>query len=112
MSLTVTTRAARNDIAPVMVKTEMNQLSSDGSKPFVVFAEVSSGYSPVIGANITATLQSDTGFSHTLYLLDNGAGTTLDFCLHAFFTFYLNDQNVKGYRHFFILNELEIDMIC
>ncbi|KAL7825250.1 hypothetical protein AOLI_G00324570 [Acnodon oligacanthus] len=74
MTLTVTSRAARNDVPPVTVKAQMSQLTSDGSKPMVVFAEVSQNYNPVLGARVMATLQSDTGHSENLHLLDNGAG--------------------------------------
>ncbi|XP_036413642.1 calcium-activated chloride channel regulator 1-like [Colossoma macropomum] len=74
MTLTVTSRAARDNVPPVMVKAQMNQLTSDGSKPMVVFAEVSQNHIPVLGAKVMATLQSDTGHSVDLYLLDNGAG--------------------------------------
>ncbi|KAL6471817.1 hypothetical protein MHYP_G00204670 [Metynnis hypsauchen] len=74
MTLTVTSRAARDDVHPVVVKAQMNQLTSDGSKPMVVFAEVSQNYNPVLGARVMATLQSDTGHSENLHLLDNGAG--------------------------------------
>ncbi|KAL7825187.1 hypothetical protein AOLI_G00323940 [Acnodon oligacanthus] len=74
MTLTVTSRAARDNVPPVMVKAQMNQLTSDGTKPMVVFAEVSQNHMPVLGAKVMATLQSDTGHSEELFLLDNGAG--------------------------------------
>ena len=82
MTLTVTSRAARNDVPPVTVQAQMNQQTSDGSKPMVVFAEVSQNYLPVLGAKVIATLESDTGHTEKLDLLDNGAGTALEFCLH------------------------------
>ncbi|XP_066525167.1 calcium-activated chloride channel regulator 4A-like isoform X2 [Hoplias malabaricus] len=74
MTLTVTSQAANNDVRPVVVKAQMNQLSSDGSKPMVVYADVSQNYLPVLEAKVIATLQSDTGHPVDLYLLDNGAG--------------------------------------
>ncbi|KAL6471819.1 hypothetical protein MHYP_G00204690 [Metynnis hypsauchen] len=74
MTLTVTSRAARDNVPPVMVKAQMNQLISDGSKPMVVYAEVSQNHIPVLGARVMATLHSDTGHSEDLVLLDNGAG--------------------------------------
>ncbi len=52
----------------------MNQQSSDGTKPMIVFAEVSQNYRPVINADVWATLESDSGSAYTLQLLDNGAG--------------------------------------
>ncbi|XP_036412453.1 calcium-activated chloride channel regulator 1-like [Colossoma macropomum] len=74
MTLTVTSRAARGNVPPVMVKAQISQPTSDGSKPVVVFAGVSQNYLPVLGAKVIATLQSDTGHSEKLNLLDNGAG--------------------------------------
>ncbi|KAI4871510.1 hypothetical protein NFI96_029132 [Prochilodus magdalenae] len=73
MTLTVTSRAARHDVHPVTVKAQITQPNTDGSKPIVVFAEVRQNYRPVLGAKVIATLQSDTGHSEVLHLLDNGA---------------------------------------
>lgn len=52
----------------------MNQQVSDGTKPLVVFAEVSQNYRPVINAEVWATLESETGIKYELQLNDNGAG--------------------------------------
>ena len=84
MSLTVTSRSFSDDTPPIMVEAKLSQLTSDGSKPMIVLAKVSQNYLPVLGAKIIATLESDTGHSVELELLDNGAGTTLEFCLHAY----------------------------
>ncbi|XP_042595156.1 LOW QUALITY PROTEIN: calcium-activated chloride channel regulator 3A-1-like [Cyprinus carpio] len=73
-TLTVTSQAAQADVPPITVKTRMNQKSSDGTKPMIVFAEVSQNYRPVINAEVWATLESETGIEHTFQLLDNGAG--------------------------------------
>uniref|UniRef100_A0A8B9GMW2 Chloride channel accessory 1 n=1 Tax=Astyanax mexicanus TaxID=7994 RepID=A0A8B9GMW2_ASTMX len=74
MSLTVTSRAAHDDVNPIIVTAEMNQPSADGSKPMVVYAEVKQNRMPVLGAKVMATMESDTGHSELLHLLDNGAG--------------------------------------
>uniref|UniRef100_A0A8C1VGP1 VWFA domain-containing protein n=1 Tax=Cyprinus carpio TaxID=7962 RepID=A0A8C1VGP1_CYPCA len=74
LTLTVTSQAAQADVPPITVKTRMNQKSSDGTKPMIVFAEVSQNYRPVINAEVWATLESETGIEHTFQLLDNGAG--------------------------------------
>lgn len=74
MSMTVTSRAVSDAIPPVMVKTHMSQQSSNGSKPMLVYAEVNQKGVPVILANVTATLKSDSGVQYQLQLLDNGAG--------------------------------------
>uniref|UniRef100_A0A672Q1L7 VWFA domain-containing protein n=1 Tax=Sinocyclocheilus grahami TaxID=75366 RepID=A0A672Q1L7_SINGR len=73
-TITVTSQASRDDVPPIIVKTHMNQQFNDGSKPMIVFAEVSQNYRPVINAEAWATLESETGSVHTLQLLDNGAG--------------------------------------
>ncbi|XP_058655380.1 calcium-activated chloride channel regulator 3A-1-like [Onychostoma macrolepis] len=73
-TITVTSQASRDDVPPITVKIRMNQQSSDGTKPMIVFAEVSQNYRPVINADVWATLESETGSVHTLQLLDNGAG--------------------------------------
>uniref|UniRef100_A0A8C1ZI81 Chloride channel accessory 1 n=1 Tax=Cyprinus carpio TaxID=7962 RepID=A0A8C1ZI81_CYPCA len=74
LTLTVTSQATQADVPPIIVKTHMNQQFSDGTKPMIVFAEVSQSYRPVINAEVWATLESETGSVHTLRLLDNGAG--------------------------------------
>ncbi|KAF4103938.1 hypothetical protein G5714_014925 [Onychostoma macrolepis] len=74
LTITVTSQAAQADVPPIIVKTHVNQQSSDGTKPMIVFAEVSQNYRPVINADVWATLESETGSVHTLQLLDNGAG--------------------------------------
>ncbi|XP_043114930.1 calcium-activated chloride channel regulator 3A-1-like [Puntigrus tetrazona] len=74
LTITVTSQASQADVPPIIVKTHMNQQFSDGTKPMLVFAEVSQNYRPVINADVWATLESETGSTHTLQLLDNGAG--------------------------------------
>lgn len=76
MSLTVMSRAAREDVHPVTVSAGMSQQTSDSTSPIVVLADVRQNYNPVLGANVEATLESDTGHSEKLQLLDNGAGNT------------------------------------
>ncbi len=52
----------------------MNQKFSDGTKPMLVFAEVTQNYKPVINAEVWATLEPESGPPQILQLLDNGAG--------------------------------------
>nr|XP_055052013.1 calcium-activated chloride channel regulator 4A-like [Misgurnus anguillicaudatus] len=74
LTITVTSQAARNDVPPIIVKAHVNQQISDGSKPTIVFAEVSQNYRPVINAEVWATLEPEKGTSEIIELLDNGAG--------------------------------------
>ncbi|MCJ8750502.1 hypothetical protein PDJAM_G00269590, partial [Pangasius djambal] len=72
MSLTVMSRAAHEDVHPVTVTARMNQQTSDGTKAMLVLAEVRQKYSPVLEVSVWAYLESDTGNSVELQLLDNG----------------------------------------
>ncbi|XP_067222283.1 calcium-activated chloride channel regulator 1-like isoform X2 [Chanodichthys erythropterus] len=74
LTVTATSQAARADVPPIVVKAHMNQQFSDGTKPLIVFAEVSQNYRPVIKAEVWATLESESGSAEELQLLDNGAG--------------------------------------
>ncbi|XP_063058171.1 calcium-activated chloride channel regulator 3A-1-like [Engraulis encrasicolus] len=75
MAITVTSRAASADVPPITIKTHMDQKSSDGSKAPVVYASITLKGLPVIGAKVTAILESDTEkIAHYLDLEDNGAG--------------------------------------
>ncbi|XP_048028179.1 calcium-activated chloride channel regulator 1-like [Megalobrama amblycephala] len=74
LTVTATSQAARADVPPIVVKTRMNQQFSDGTKPMIVFAEVSQNYMSVIKTEVWATLESESGSAQQLQLLDNGAG--------------------------------------
>ncbi|XP_067221357.1 calcium-activated chloride channel regulator 1-like isoform X2 [Chanodichthys erythropterus] len=74
LTVTATSQAARADVPPIVVKAHMNQQFSDGTKPLIVFAEVSQNYMSVIKAEVWATLESESGSAEELQLLDNGAG--------------------------------------
>lgn len=41
----------------------------------IVYAEILQGYIPILGASVTAFIESDNGETEVLELLDNGAGT-------------------------------------
>ncbi|XP_051717359.1 calcium-activated chloride channel regulator 1-like [Ctenopharyngodon idella] len=74
LTITATSQAARADVPPIVLKAHMNQQFSDGTKPMIVFAEVSQNYKPVIKAEVWAYLESESGSAQELQLLDNGAG--------------------------------------
>ncbi|KAJ1171272.1 hypothetical protein NDU88_003137 [Pleurodeles waltl] len=77
VGMTVTSRAANNNIPPVTVKAHMNKGENTYPNPMVVYAEVSQGFLPVLGANVTATIDPQGGNTETLDLLDNGAGADI-----------------------------------
>ncbi|KAF5896863.1 epithelial chloride channel protein-like, partial [Clarias magur] len=74
MSLTVMSRVAGEDLHPVTVTAQMSQQLSDSTKPMVVWAEITQNYVPVLGVSVWAILESNTGHSEKLELLDNGEG--------------------------------------
>jgi calcium-activated chloride channel regulator 4 len=45
----------------------------------IVYAEVLQGYIPIIGASVTAIIESNSGITQVLELLDNGAGNSQAF---------------------------------
>lgn len=52
----------------------MNRDTSSFPSPMIVYAEVLQGYTPIIGAHVTAIIESNSGIIKELELLDNGAG--------------------------------------
>lgn len=69
ISMTVTTRAASLSEPPVTVKSYMNLDSNSYPNPMVVYAEVGQGFLPVIGANVIATVESESGTAKRLHFL-------------------------------------------
>lgn len=72
--MTVTSRAADANVPPVTVNSHMNQDTSTGNAPMVVYAEVKQGFLPIVHANVTAVIETETGIRTTLQLLDEGGG--------------------------------------
>ncbi|NWQ97271.1 CLCA1 regulator, partial [Burhinus bistriatus] len=73
ISVTATSRPASSDVPPVSVAAHMNR-ANRAFNPVVVYAEVSQGFLPVLGATVIATIEKDGAAAVTLELLDNGAG--------------------------------------
>ncbi|XP_042318344.1 calcium-activated chloride channel regulator 1-like [Sceloporus undulatus] len=76
LTITVTTRAASATVPPVTVKSYMNRDTNNYPNPIVIYAEVSQGFLPVIGANVTATVESEK-ISTEIELLDDGSGADI-----------------------------------
>ncbi|XP_078501997.1 calcium-activated chloride channel regulator 1-like [Lissotriton helveticus] len=94
VGMTVTSRAANNNVPPVTVKAHMNKDETRFPDPMVVYAEVSQGFLPVLGANVTATIDPQKGETVTLDLLDNGAGADIaknDGIYSRYFTAFSGD---------------------
>ncbi|NXG88538.1 CLCA1 regulator, partial [Stercorarius parasiticus] len=73
ISITVTSRPASSDVPPVRTAVHMSR-ANRAFNPVVVYAEVSQGFLPVLGATVIATIETDGAAAVTLELLDNGAG--------------------------------------
>ncbi|KAJ1171367.1 hypothetical protein NDU88_003230 [Pleurodeles waltl] len=77
IGLTVTTHPANDSNPPIIVKVHMNDDSNTFPNPMIVYADVSQGYSPVLGVNVTAIIEPQTGEPVILSLEDNGAGADI-----------------------------------
>ncbi|KGL93081.1 Epithelial chloride channel protein, partial [Charadrius vociferus] len=73
ISVTATSRPASSSVPPVIVTAHMNRANT-AFNPVVVYAEVSQGFLPILGATVTATIEKDGAAAVNLELLDNGAG--------------------------------------
>ncbi|KAM3915692.1 calcium-activated chloride channel regulator 1-like [Leptodactylus fuscus] len=77
LGITVTSKAADEDVPPIMASCHMNSNSNSYPNPMVIYASVSQGLLPVAGAKVTANVESESGDLVTTELLDNGAGADL-----------------------------------
>ncbi|KAM9244356.1 calcium-activated chloride channel regulator 4-like [Dugong dugon] len=74
LTVTVTSRASNSSVPPITMNPKMNKDTNSYPSPMIVYAEVQQGYLPVLGANVTAFIESESGKMEILELLDNGAG--------------------------------------
>ena len=79
LTITVTSRAASSSVPPIFVNARVNTDTNSYPSPMIVYAEVLQGYTPIIGARVTATVESSSGKTEELVLLDNGAGNSQTF---------------------------------
>ncbi|XP_065410260.1 calcium-activated chloride channel regulator 1-like isoform X2 [Chrysemys picta bellii] len=77
ISMIVTSRPASLAVPPVTVKAHMNKDTNNFSNPMVIYAEVSQGFLPVLGATVMATVEQETGSAVELRLLDDGSGADI-----------------------------------
>ncbi|XP_010305720.2 calcium-activated chloride channel regulator 1 isoform X1 [Balearica regulorum gibbericeps] len=76
LSVTATSRPACSNVPPVSTAAHMSR-AKRAFNPVVVYAEVSQGFLPVLGATVIATIEKDGAAAVTLELLDNGAGADM-----------------------------------
>uniref|UniRef100_G1N938 Chloride channel accessory 2 n=1 Tax=Meleagris gallopavo TaxID=9103 RepID=G1N938_MELGA len=77
LTMTVTSRAANSTLPTVSVITYMSTDTVYYPSAMVVYVQISQGFSPVLGANVTAIFSSENGDTVSLELLDNGAGSDI-----------------------------------
>ncbi|XP_053326282.1 calcium-activated chloride channel regulator 1-like [Spea bombifrons] len=77
IGITVNSRAANSNVPPIVAEAFMNVDKASYPNPMIVYAIVTQGLSPVLGANVKAIIETQNGISHTLDLLDNGAGADI-----------------------------------
>ncbi|XP_078500242.1 calcium-activated chloride channel regulator 1-like [Lissotriton helveticus] len=103
-SMVVTSRAANSNAPPITVNAHMSQDTVNFPNPMVVYADVSRGFSPVLGANVTAIIELTSGKPVTLDLVDDGSGADIaknDGIYSKFFYSYNGDgrYNLKVRVH-------------
>uniref|UniRef100_A0A8C3IPY6 VWFA domain-containing protein n=1 Tax=Chrysemys picta bellii TaxID=8478 RepID=A0A8C3IPY6_CHRPI len=77
ISMIVTSRPASLAVPPVTVKAHMNKDTNNFPNPMVIYAEVSQGFLPVLGATVMATVEQQNGSAVELRLLDDGSGNLI-----------------------------------
>ncbi|XP_049628509.1 calcium-activated chloride channel regulator 1 [Suncus etruscus] len=91
LTLTVTSRASSATLPPITVTSKMNKDTGKFPSPMVVYAKIHQGAKPILRASVTALIESATGQTTSLELLDNGAGadaTKNDGIYSRYFTAY------------------------
>ncbi|XP_040533254.1 calcium-activated chloride channel regulator 2 [Gallus gallus] len=77
LTMTVTSRGANSTLPTVSVKTYMSKDTTYYPSAMVVYVQISQGFSPILGASVTAIISSENGDTVSLELLDNGAGSDI-----------------------------------
>ncbi|XP_028643958.1 calcium-activated chloride channel regulator 3A-1-like [Grammomys surdaster] len=94
LTVTVTTRARSPTTPPLMALAHMSQSTARYPSRMIVYARVSKGFLPVLGANVTAIIEAEDGHQVTLELWDDGAGADTvknDGIYTRYFTDYRGD---------------------
>ncbi|XP_066453413.1 calcium-activated chloride channel regulator 1-like [Eleutherodactylus coqui] len=87
----VNSRAANPNVAPIIAEAYMNADTARFPSQVIVYATVTQGLSPVLGAKVIAYIEAQDGTMITLPLLDNGAGADIiknDGIYSRYFTSY------------------------
>lgn len=74
LTMTVTSRTLKSDTIAISVRVHTSKETNSHSSPMIVYARVHQGFSPILGANVTAIIEPESGDPLTFDLFDNGAG--------------------------------------
>uniref|UniRef100_A0A8C5R8A6 VWFA domain-containing protein n=1 Tax=Leptobrachium leishanense TaxID=445787 RepID=A0A8C5R8A6_9ANUR len=97
VGIVVSSTAADPNVPPITVTAHMNAITNMSPTPMVIYALVSQGQLPVVGLNVTAIIEAQTGDPEIIQLYDNGAGS--DIVKHdGVYSRYFFDFKVNG-RH-------------
>ncbi|XP_054996343.1 calcium-activated chloride channel regulator 4 [Sorex araneus] len=104
LTITVNSRAVDPSVPPITVNAKMNQDTNKFPNPLIVYAEVLQGFTPILGASVTAIIETENGTTTTLELLDNGSGADSlknDGVYSRYYTAYRGDgrHNLKVQVH-------------
>ncbi|XP_068095971.1 calcium-activated chloride channel regulator 4A-like isoform X2 [Hyperolius riggenbachi] len=77
IGIVVNSKAADENVLPIIVNAHMSQDTNQYPNPMVIYASVSQGLVPVVGAKVTAMIEPVSGPIMTVDLLDNGAGADI-----------------------------------
>ncbi|XP_022081155.1 epithelial chloride channel protein-like [Acanthaster planci] len=80
VAIAVSSYPASDNVEPIVVTSELSGsiTAFEKGEPLVAYAEVRQGFSPMIYANVTATIERPGGYDPvTVQLLDNGAGADI-----------------------------------
>ncbi|XP_053101849.1 calcium-activated chloride channel regulator 2-like [Hemicordylus capensis] len=73
-TMTTTSRVVKSDVSAISVRVHTNKDTNSYPSPMIVYAQVNQGFSPILGANVTAIIEPENGDPIILDLFDNGAG--------------------------------------
>ena len=76
LTITLNSQAANSSVPPITVNAKMNKDTNSFPSPMTVYAEILQRYIPILGANVTAFIESNNGNTKVMELLDNGAGNS------------------------------------
>ncbi|XP_038601903.1 calcium-activated chloride channel regulator 2 [Tachyglossus aculeatus] len=74
LKITVISRASDSITSPATVKAQVNKDVTHFPHPVIIYADVRQGYYPILVANVTAIIETESGDPVSLELFDDGAG--------------------------------------